>query len=1029
MLMSSHRARWRLWGTCALAAALLAIPLVGAARALSLAGPTAPTGSFDNGVVLPNGRLVTPAGRAFNAGDFPLGVAVSPDGRLAVAINSGDGAGINAGFNSYCGQGQNRGLAPPCPYRNPAQPVLTATVGDPATPTYDNSLSVTDLRTGSVREVKAVATSFITVTVPYTPTFNFFYVGVTFSPDGQHLYAAGGGNDAVYDFPVRRDVVASRPVKTVVLSDTVQGQPALPVYGKGNAYTKGLAVTPDGRYLLVAHEFENTLDIIDTQTYAASLVRLGQASALGGPYPYGVAVARDGRTAYVTEQGLNSVAVVALSGGGGTLVTTVPVGDHPTAIAISPDGARLYVANANDDTLSILTVDPTTGTPSTPATGGTITLHALPGEQLGSTPNAVAVSPDGQRVYVALAGDDAVAVLGTTDSFSSTAVGAGPRQASPAPGSLVVGGMIPTGWYPSGVSTSPDGRQVYVVSAKGLGSRYIDPLTGASRRGDISSSFEYDANNMPGIVQAVPAPDGPALLSGLATVRQDIAFATNADAVSGRGAHSPIPATLLSSSALSQTLGTGSPIKYVIEVVRENRTFDQELGDIGRDQGRPRPGAANPAGLDTVDAESGYTIFGRDATPNAHALVGDVAPTTTVTATSPLSEPAYATSDNFYSDGEASVQGHWWTAAANVDDYVEKSWRDYYSSRNHFYDPVSPVSTPKNCTIFNSAVLKQAADPTFTYRNYGELIGIFNPSIPGSAGGSANACAATAANPAGIDPQAIGDETLDQDDRPVAQEFLTDVGLKLDGSQTISGSIPNSPYRLRNFSYITLASDHTGGLSFRNTPRSRVAQNDAALGMIVASLSRSKYWPQTAIFVMEDDSQDGLDHLDGHRNLLYVISPYAKHAGADGRPGYVGHLHYSQVSVLKTIELILGLPALSTYDQNASPLYDLFQNKDGTVDATGAYTLTAQDLASYTVQPAPSFVDETSAQVISSLGAAADVPVAESRRLDLSGLDRAGPLLEIVAWQLAHPNGLIPPQLAQERRAWNLRHGRAAGDD
>ena len=1021
MMMSSPRARRRLWGARALAVALLAIPLAVAARPLSLAGPTAPTGSFDNGTVLPNGRLVTPAGRTVNVGDFPLGVAVSPDGRLAVAINSGDGEGINAGFNSYCGQGQNQGLPPPCPYKNPAQPVLTATVGDPATPTYDNALSVADLRTGGVREVKAAATSFITGTAPYTPTFNFFYVGVTFSPDGQHLYAAGGGNDAVYDFLVRRDVVASRPVRTVILSDTVQSQPALPVYGSGKAYTKGLVVTPDGRYLLVAHEFENTLDIVDTRTYAASQVRLGQASALGGPYPYGVAVARDGRTAYVTEQGLNSVAVVALSGGNGTLVTTVPVGDHPTAVAISPDGTRLYVANANDDTLSILTVDPTTGTPSAPATGGTITLHALPGEQLGSTPNAVAVSPDGQRVYVALAGDDAVAVLGTADSFSSTAVGAGLRQASPEPGSLVVGGMIPTGWYPSGVATSPDGRQVYIVSAKGLGSRYIDPRTGASRRGDISSSFEYDANNMPGIVQVVPAPNGPALLSGLATVRQDILFATNADAVAGRGTHNPIPATLLSSSALSQTMGTGSPIKYVIEVVRENRTFDQELGDIGRDEGRPRPGAANPASLDTVDAEPGYTVFGRDVTPNAHALVGDVAPTTTVTATSPLSEPAYATADNFYSDGEASVQGHWWTAAANVDDYVEKSWRDYYSSRNHFYDPVSPVSTPKNCTIFNSAVLKQAADPTFTYRNYGELIGIFNPSIPGVTGGSANVCAATAANPGGIDPQAIGDETLDQDDRPVAREFLTDIGLNANGTQTTRGQA-GLDY-LRNFSYLTLASDHTGGLSFQNTPRSRVAQNDAALGMIVASLSRSKYWPQTAIFVMEDDSQDGLDHIDGHRNLLYVISPYAKHAGADDRPGYVGHLHYSQVSVLKTIELILGLPALSTYDQNASPLYDLFQNKD---DPT---QLTPQDLAAYTVQPAPGFIDETSAQVIGALGAAADVPLAESRRLDLSGLDRAGPLLEIVAWQLAHPNGPIPPQLVQERRTWNLRHGLGAGDD
>jgi len=164
-----------------------------------------------------------------------------------------------------------------------------------------------------------------------------------------------------------------------------------------------------------------------------------------------------------------------------------------------------------------------------------------------------------------------------------------------------------------------------------------------------------------------------------------------------------------------------------------------------------------------------------------------------------------------------------------------------------------------------------------------------------------------------------------------------------------------------------------------------VAQNDAGLGLIVQSLSHSSYWPTTAVFVMEDDSQDGLDHRDGHRNLLYVISPYTKHAGTDGKAGFVSHVHYSQASVLKTIELILDLPYLSTYDQNAAALYILFQDKNSVAG------LTANDLTPYTLQPAPAFIDESTAQYKAANPVLSLLPAAESSTLNLKVVDAAGP--------------------------------------
>jgi YVTN family beta-propeller protein len=629
---------------------------------------------------------------------------------------------------------------------------------------------------------------------------------------------------------------------------------------------------------------------------------------------------------------------------------------------VSPDGSQLYVANANDDTLAIVTT-------ADNRLAATVPVHAMPGERLGATPDAVAVSPDGQRIYVALAGDDAVAVLGSSTGRVA--------NSSPQAGSFHLLGFMPAGWYPSALAVSRSGNTVYVVSAKGLG----------SRPGPVTSTFQYDGNNMPGLLQSVPEPDTKALEQGTAAVQADIENATAGD--NTRSSSNPIPAAL----------GGASPIQHVVMIVRENRTFDQVLGDVGTDEGR---------GQAEVNGDPAYTVFGRDTTPNAHALVGDPQPG------SP--DPAYASSDNFYSDGEASIQGHYWTTSANVSDYVEKSWRLYYSPRPHLEDPLSSLAEPGGCSIFQSAFQRQSTTHgAFTFKDYGEEIGVANAAaitialrIPGNASlGVAEHCTAVPAVDLDFANGSIF--TFDTDNRHDATAFLADNGLTTTGTQ-----VPGSKAMLRNFSYVTLPGDHTGGLAFTDTPRSRVAQNDAGLGLIVQSLSHSRYWSSTAIFVMEDDSQDGLDHVDGHRNLLYVISPYAKHTGPDGKPGYFSHVHFSQASVLKTIELTLDFPYLSTYDQNATALFNLFQAKDSPAQ------LTAADLKPFVVQPVPSFIDETSAQYKKANPSTSMLPASESRGLNLQAVDLAGPMLEVVDWQLAHPRSALPQPLVKELRQASL---------
>ena len=839
----------------------LALPGSAAAR-LPHVTATSPTGAYAEGVSLPNGRLIDPVGRRTETADFPVAIAVSPDGRTAVVANSGQGSG--------------------------------------AAEQSDESLQVVDLGSGKVVQ---------TVRDREAGGITFYNAGLSFSRDGKHLYASGGGNDQVYDYAVTGQHLA---LKSRMKSSLRAGAPVVqgtgsggipstaPLVGDVGAFSRGVAVLPSGASVLVTNEQGSTVASLSTATGAVQWeTTLGGLGPAESAYPGAVVVSADGTRAYATAQGLN--AVVTLDATTGALLGTTPVGDHPVALALADADKTLLVTNANDDSLSVL--DTTSPVPTQVAQ---VSTHLVAGEANGSTPTAVAVDPARKLAYVALAGDNAFLVLKAGSDF---------RQLTPA-------GALPGGWYPSAVSVLGDGR-LLAASAKGLG--------GAP----ITSKKQYIVNRRNGLLQTVASPTPAQLSSWTASARAMLLQPTKANAL--RTKDNPIP---------DEAHKGQSPIKHVVFVVRENRTFDQVFGDLKR-----KDADVQPAYLQYGDKDK----QGRSITPNIHALARD-----------------FALSQNFYSDGEASIQGHHWTAEGVSTDYTEKAYLHHYSDRHHPYDPTNAISYPRCGAVFQQLVRQGK-----TVRNFGELVGLQTaqtPTVqaaPGSTcttpGGAYDAGSVASFSPnlgANLSLTSVKDTDKEQDIEAELTPLIA------------AGQMPS-------LTYAVLGNDHTDGTGAgKKTPEAHIATNDQAVGDLVDFLSHSAVWSSTMVVVVEDDSQDGLDHRDGHRNILMVASPYAK-------KGYLSSVHTSQASVLRTVELVLGLDPISSYTQYATVPYDMFQ---ATPDPR-PYTAVVPNYPQNATNPA------------AAPGTAASVP------LDLSRYDAAGPVLEAQLWERSHPGEPMPPVL------------------
>ncbi len=649
------------------------------------------------------------------------------------------------------------------------------------------------------------------------------WLGLALSPGGKTAFLSGANSNSVLLFTVSNGAIAeagSIPVTT-------------PSDGKRDPMPAGIAVSADGATLWVARVLADDLLRIDVSTKAVT------ASIPAGPRPYRPVLSPDGRLVAVASWGGASVALVDAAKG--KLVGTFATDDHPCDLVFSPDGKFLYVAQANRNRVAV--VDLAAGrvvrqvsVALGPDGPGTPSADLLPD---GSTPNALAISPDGRTLFVANADDDAVAVVDLRG---------GPKGARAV-------GFIPVGWYPAALALTPDGRTLFVANGKGSGSR-ANALDGPDPLRTGKKNPAGATRNLPGSVSRIAVP-APAELARLTTR----AYANRKAASQGRS-----PAR---KSAVVPDGGGASPIRHVIYVIRENRTYDQVFGDVSRANG-----------------DASLAIFGRDSTPNAHALADE-----------------FVLFDNFYADAEISADGHNWSMAAYATDYTEKTWVANYGNRgfSYGYEGDEPTAAPSAGYLWDAAVRAG-----LSIRNYGEFIGI-SPENPSGQfdgrfeGKTANLRGNTCPFFPGWDPEVLDNARVD-------------LWLKEFRAFEKKGEMPR-------LSIVRLPNDHTMGTrKGARTPRSMVADNDLAVGRLVEAVSRSKFWPETAIFVVEDDAQNGSDHVDAHRTVALVVSPYTR------RPGAIDSTLYSTTSMLRTMEMILGLPPLSQHDAAATPMTNAFSD-------------------------------------------------------------------------------------------------------
>jgi YVTN family beta-propeller protein len=529
-----------------------------------------------------------------------------------------------------------------------------------------------------------------------------------------------------------------------------------------------------------------------------------------GHLPYGVALNRGATKAFVTNWGANTVSVVATSTM--EVVKTVTVGTHPSAILANPARRELYVANSDADSVSVLS--DTTG-----AVLRTIDLRPFQDAPVGASPNALALDPDGDTLYVANAGDNDVAVVDLSRGDE-------------------VLGLIPTAWYPDGVALDPAGGTLFVTNMKGLG---VGPNT---------EEGLYWPTLMRGSLQRLRVPTASELAAHTEQVRANDRFDD--------------PPTVPEGSVIPSHPGGPTPIKHVIYIIKENRTYDQVLGDLEIGNGDPS-----------------LAIFGEDVTPNHHELAR-----------------RFVTFDNFYADAEVSADGWSWTTGAYANAYNQKNWPlDYnYYGRPYdfggFGDPETaalPGEDPGRGFLWD-----QVARAGIEYRNFGIFVDNpvdLQPSIPGLLGHT--------------DPEYPGWDLFTMDRVRIERWLDVFAGYQ-------------QRHEMPTMQFVYLPSDHTYGTTPEaRKPAAYVADNDLALGRLVEAVSHSEFWPSTAIFVVEDDAQDGPDHVDGHRSIAYAISPYTQ-------TGTVDSTFYSSVSVLRTMELILGVEPMSQFDALATPMAGAF---------------------------------------------------------------------------------------------------------
>jgi len=640
------------------------------------------------------------------------------------------------------------------------------------------------------------------------------FVGLAWGADGRTLYASGGMTDLVYVYAWD----ASSPHPATLTDSIALGH----ADGKtpGSRYPAGLAVGTHGRALYVAENLSDSVAVIDLATR-----RVAQRVAADA-YPYAVVTAPDG-TVYVSAWGASTVnAYRADSAGHLTGARPIAVGRHPSALALNADGTRLFAASASTDRIAVV---------DTRARRTIRWLRDPPpgGVHEGSTPNALALSPDGTRLFVAEADANAVAVFQLSQQSAGDADGIGVD-------SLL--GRIPTQWYPTALDLHDD--SLWVVNGKGAGS-------GPNPTGP-----------QPEVRTAALDPHGYTLgqLNGSVTVIANVPGASF-ETLSRRVAHAngwDVPRTSLRSHY--------PPFEHVVYVIKENRTYDQILGDLPQ-----------------ADGDTAFTYFPRAVSPNHHAIA-----------------ERFGIFDRFFVNAEVSNQGHPWSMSAYVTDFVEKTTPDDYRLLRPEHDDAGGADMPAAGFVWDAAVKKG-----ISIRDYGEY---GEPDPDESHRPDSLRTRSLIASLAPYTSPTYPSFNLEIPDQRRADAWLAEFR-----EYERSGRMPA-------LELLHLPNDHTAGARRGlHTPKALMADNDLALGRIVEAISRSAFWKSTVVFVVEDDAQDGPDHVDSHRSVLLVASAWNRRG--------VSHRFVNTTDVLATIEEILGLDALSQFDRFGRPLREIWTSK------------------------------------------------------------------------------------------------------
>ena len=802
---------------------------------------------------------------------LPVTVVLSPDGRYLALLNNGYGS---------------------------------------AESEYHQSIAVLDLSTNKLSD-------FPDARLPVHARQSYF-VGLAWSADGSELYASIGsltdpegkkpgstGNGiAVYRFangaltPVRFLKLPLVPI-TQNRKNTY-GAKYVPA-GQSIPYPTGIALVKraGGDALLVAENLSDDVVLVDARDgRVLQRFELGRGKVVPNTFPYTVVVNRAGTRAWCSLWNGSTVAELDLQKG--KVLRQIDLlppkvetdsSSHPTALLLSPDESHIYVALANRDKVATISVS-----------DGKVERYLdarLPHQTHGGNyPVALALSADGNTLYVADSSSDAVVVFDLRESKGTHSQANADRAYY----------FIPTEWYPTALAVS--GGDLFIATGKGSGvgpNSGFDPVPLHGKKQD----HPYIASMIRGSLARVNLKNAEADHESLT------AEVLHSNRMEGR------------TNELSFSRGD-NPIRHVIYIIKENRTYDQVFGDIKGANGDPS-----------------LVMYGEDITPNQHKLALQ-----------------FGVLDNFYDSGEVSGDGHPWSLAAITTDYNEKAWPIAYRGGEREYDSEGTVGDTKPLDDGTPDINEPATGYLFdnlashkkTYRHYGEYIETrwcedldqsYTPAATGAPKGETPKCERTSIKPGEDLPASLGggkspyqytiplmasntatkadlrghfdpnypDFKVEYPEQFRADEFLREFAAFVEARKTGKGE------QLPDFALVRLPNDHTAGTKFGSpTPKAAISDNDLAVGRVVEAISNSPYWDDTAIFVIEDDAQAGADHVDAHRSIALAISKYAPRTPQP----FVDHNFYTTVNMIHTMEVLLGLPPMNNNDANAALMAPLF---------------------------------------------------------------------------------------------------------